>query len=70
MEWSEHLAWGAYAYWTLWFIEIFAALLLLLEKAKAQQVLQNAMMLPFALFFPSSCTQSPISGSRGYNGRS
>ena len=51
MEWSEHLAWGAYAYWTLWFIEIFAALLLLLEKAKAQQVLQNAMMLPFALFF-------------------
>lgn len=51
MEWSEHMAWGAYAYWTLWFIEIFAALLLLLEKAKAQQVLQNAMMLPFALFF-------------------
>ena len=51
MEWSEHMAWGTYAYWTLWFIEIFAALLLLLEKAKAQQVLQNAMMLPFALFF-------------------
>lgn len=51
MEWSEHLAWGAYAYWTLWFVEIFAALLLLLEKAKAQQVLRGTMMLPFVLFF-------------------
>lgn len=51
MEWSEHMAWGTYAYWTLWFSEIFAALLLLLEKAKAQQVLRNAMILPFALFF-------------------
>ena len=51
MEWSEHMAWGTYAYWTLWFSEIFAALLLLLEKAKAQQILRNAMILPFALFF-------------------
>lgn len=51
MEWSEHMAWGTYAYWTLWFSEIFAALLLLLEKAKAQQVLRNTMILPFALFF-------------------
>ena len=50
MEWSEHLSWGAYAYWTLWFSEIFAALLLLLEKAKAQQVLRPAMVLPFVLF--------------------
>lgn len=49
MEWSEHLAWGAYAYWTLWFIEILAALLLLLEKAKRQQVLRPAMALPFVL---------------------
>ena len=50
-EWSDHLAWGAYAYWTIWFVEIFAALLLLLEKAKAQQVLRPVMALPFALFF-------------------
>ena len=50
MEWSDHLAWGAYAYWTLWFIEICAALLLLLEKAKNQQVLRPAMVLPFVLF--------------------
>ena len=49
MEWSDHLAWGAYAYWTLWFIEILAALLLLLEKAKRQQVLRPAMALPFVL---------------------
>ena len=50
MEWSEHLAWGTYVYWTIWFIEIFAALLLLLEKAKQQQVLRPAMTLPFLLF--------------------
>ena len=49
-EWSDHLAWGSYAYWTLWFIEILAALLLLLEKAKLQQVLRPAMVLPFVLF--------------------
>ena len=49
MEWSEHLAWGAYAYWTLWFVEILAALLLLLEKARAQQVLRRTMVLPFVL---------------------
>ena len=49
MEWSDHLAWGAYAYWTLWFIEILAPLLLLLEKAKRQQVLRPAMALPFVL---------------------
>ena len=51
MEWSDHLARGAYAYWTLWFIELCAALLLLLEKAKRQEVLRPAMVLPFALFF-------------------
>lgn len=50
MEWSDHLAWGAYAYWTLWFIELCAALLLLLEKAKRQEVLRPAMVLPFVLF--------------------
>ena len=50
MIWQEHLAWGAYAYWTLWFFEILAALLLLLEKAKEQQVLRAAMILPFVLF--------------------
>ena len=50
LEWSEHMAWGGYAYWTIWFIEIFAALLLLLEKAKAQDVLRVRMTLPFLLF--------------------
>lgn len=50
MSWSEHLAWGAYAYWMLWFSEIFAALLFLLEKAKRQRVLCPSMALPFLLF--------------------
>ena len=49
-EWQEHLAWGAYVYWTLWFGEILAALLLLLEKAKRQQVLRPVMLLPFVFF--------------------
>ena len=49
-EWQEELAWGAYVYWTLWFGEILAALLLLLEKAKQQQVLRPMMMLPFVFF--------------------
>ncbi len=48
-EWQEHLAWGAYVYWTLWFGEILAALLLL-EKAKRQQVLRPVMLLPFVFF--------------------
>ena len=67
MEWSDHLAWGAYAYWTLWFIEILAPLLLLLEKAKRQQVLRPAMALPFVLL---SRTPSPVSMWRGCSGRS
>ena len=49
-EWQEALAWGAYVYWTLWFGEVLAALLLLLEKAKQQQVLRPMMMLPFVFF--------------------
>ena len=49
-EWQEELAWGAYVYWTLWFGEILAALLLLLEKAKQQQMLRPMMMLPFVFF--------------------
>ena len=49
-EWQEELAWGAYVYWTLWFGEVLAALLLLLEKAKQQQVLRPMMMLPFVFF--------------------
>ena len=50
MTLEEHLAWGAYAYWLLWFCEILAALLLLLEKAKRQRVLRPAMALPFLFF--------------------
>ena len=50
LTWTEHLTGGAYAYWTLWFTEIAAALLLLLKKARMQQVLRPAMALPFALF--------------------
>lgn len=50
MTLEEHLAWGAYDYWLLWFCEILAALLLLLEKAKRQRVLRPAMALPFLFF--------------------
>ena len=50
LQWQEKLAWGAYAYWTLWFSEILAALLLLLEKAEQQKILRLSMSLPFLLF--------------------
>ena len=50
MKWEEHLAWGAFAYWILWFTEILAALVLLLKKAKRQRVLRPAMALPFLCF--------------------
>ena len=50
-EWQRKLAWGAYVYWTLWFAEVLAALLVLLQKARRQNVFSLAMLLPFALFF-------------------
>ncbi len=50
MMWDDHLAWAAYVYWTLWFGEIAAALLLLLKKAGQQQVLRPAMAGPFLVF--------------------
>ena len=50
MMWDDHLAWASYVYWTLWFGEIAAALLLLLKKAGQQQVLRPAMTVPFLVF--------------------
>ena len=50
-EWQRKLAWGAYAYWTLWLAEVLAALLVLARKAHRQGVFTLSMLFPFALFF-------------------
>lgn len=49
-EWQKKLAWGAYVYWTLWFAEVLAALLVLVQKAHRQDAFKISMLLPFALF--------------------
>ena len=50
LRWEERPAWGTYAYWVLWLLEIFAALLFLLKKAQHQKVLRPSIVLPFLLF--------------------
>lgn len=48
-EWEEKLEWGAYAYWTIWFLEVFAALAILWVKAGLQKIWRPQMVLPVAL---------------------
>lgn len=48
-EWEEKLEWGAYAYWTIWFLEVFAALAILWIKAGLQKIWRPQMVLPVAL---------------------
>lgn len=49
--WEERLEWGAYVYWGIWFLEVFASLIILWIKAGLQQTWRLQMMLPFALYF-------------------
>ena len=44
--WKEEVEWGAYAYWTLWFLEVFTALAILWIKAKLQKIWRFRMVLP------------------------
>lgn len=48
-EWEEKLEWGAYAYWVIWFLEVFAALAILWVKAGLQKIWRLQMVLPVAL---------------------
>ncbi|WP_270400475.1 hypothetical protein [Mitsuokella multacida] len=48
-EWEEKLEWGAYAYWVIWFLEVFAALAILWVKAGLQKIWRPQMVLPVAL---------------------
>ena len=45
-DWEEEVEWGAYAYWTLWFLEVFTALAILWIKAKLQKIWRFRMVLP------------------------
>lgn len=45
-DWEEEVEWGAYAYWTLWFLEVFTALAILWIKAKLQKIWRFQMVLP------------------------
>lgn len=49
--WEEELEWGAYAYWGIWFLEVFAALAILWVKAGLQKIWPPRMALPVALCF-------------------
>lgn len=49
-QWRDGLNWGAYLYWTLWFCELMAALIILWWKAEKEHVFYWAMFLPFFLY--------------------
>ncbi|MDD6383044.1 MAG: hypothetical protein PUG02_06785 [Selenomonadaceae bacterium] len=48
--WEEQLEWGAYAYWVIWFLEVFASLAIFWIKAGLQQSWRLRMILPFLLY--------------------
>lgn len=49
-QWHDGLNWGAYLYWTLWFCELFAALVILWWKAEQEHVFHWTIFLPFVLY--------------------